>query len=200
VRRFGEHPDSRGTGGTRGLGPDRDRWDVARDAGERPGGGGRHEHDEVGRRPVRGLELERPVQRDDVRGERVGQERSRALCRGEQHPSGLVGERLEQPFLRRRPRDQVGAAERVGGRPADGRDALRRTAHTAPELARRVRAREDDPVVARDVDRVVAERFDRHERHVRDLVPERTEPLDERRLLTRRARDDDAGGAWWSHP
>ncbi len=68
----------------------------------------------------------------------------------------------------------------------------RRAAHPAPQLARAVRARQDDPVVAVDVDRVVAERLDRDERHVGDLVPERSEALDERALLPGGARDDDA--------
>ena len=48
------HADLRVARRPGGLGPDRDRWDVAGDAGERPGGGGGHEDDEVGRRPVRG--------------------------------------------------------------------------------------------------------------------------------------------------
>ena len=86
-------------------------------------------------------------------------------------------------------------AEGLGRRAADRGDLSRSAAHPAAELARAVGAREDDPVVAADVDGLVAERLDRDERDVRHHVPRSAETVDELLLLPGRTRDDDVGHA-----
>ena len=66
-----------------------------------------------------------------------------------------------------------------------------RPGHPPPQLARAVDARDDHPVVAGDVDRLVPERLDLEQRAVDDLVPERLQPADQLLLLALRPRDDD---------
>ena len=138
-----------------------------------------------------GPQLAGPVERDDVCVERLGEHRARTLGGREQHTTGGPWELGEQPLLRRHGRHEVGAAERLGRRRADRGQARHLADRPPPELAGAVRARHDDPVVAGDVDRVVAERLDRDQRAVDDLVAEALEAGDEIPLLALGSSDDD---------
>ena len=64
--------------------------------------------------------------------------------------------RREQALLGRDGGDDVGAAERLGGRPADRRQPRKRAGRAPAQLAGAVGARDDDPVVRGQVDRLVA--------------------------------------------
>ena len=86
------------------------------------------------------------------RVELIDEQPPRALGSGEEHAAGRARQLGQQAFLRRDGRDEVGAAEGVGGRLADRGDPLRRAGHAAPQLAGAVDARHDHPVVAGDVE------------------------------------------------
>ena len=78
-------------------------------------------------------------------------------------------------------------AERIS-RSAPDRGDARQSPPDAPEqLAGAVGARHDDPVVAVDVDRLVAERLDLEQWAMDDVVAELLEPRNELFLLARAA-------------
>ena len=170
----------------------------------RPGGARRSRRARARRTPRRasarspsgagGVQLDRPVERQEVGVALVDEQPPRALGGREQHAARRqLG---EQPLLRRDARDEVGAAARARAsasavpRPIAAIRARRR-GEAARELARAVRARDDDPVVAATGRRLVAERLDPDQRAAHDLVAERLETGDERVGLRLRTRDDD---------
>ena len=90
--------------GARRLRPDRDDREPRREGRERPGGRGGREEVDVGGRKIRGPELARPVERDDIGAERARQQAARALGRGEQARGRRVaGARRGAPPGSRRP-------------------------------------------------------------------------------------------------
>src|SRR5205823_2172126 len=74
--------------------------------------------------------------------------------------------------------------------PRPDRGDTRQVSPAAGDLVGAVRARDDQPVVAGRVDRVVGGALDLDQRTLDDLVPERLEPLHERPSLVPRPRDD----------
>ena len=187
-----DHLDARPARGGGRLRPDADRREVDAEPRERPRGGGRGEHDEVALRELGRHELARAVERR--RSPRRARRRAAAA----------------RPRRRRRAPGRRAAAARRAGPPASrrpGRGRRRRSASAvaAPIAATRSAcramrrrssrapfdARHDHPVVAGDVDGLVAERLDLDERAVDDLVAERLEPAGELLLLPARPRDDD---------
>jgi hypothetical protein len=111
----------------------------------------------------------------------------------------------QQAFLRgdlwHERRLDAALGERRRGSGTDRSDRRKRPARTPQHLARRERARHDDPVVALDVELFRPDRLQLDQRAAHDVVPERLEPAGERLELLSRARDDHAqplrGG---SHP
>ena len=145
--------------------------------GERPRGRGRRQDVEV-----RGGKLLRPQLAGAVeRRRRRRRARRAAACARPRRPRTAPGRpaaaaRRAGPPASRRP---ARGRRRRAPRPSPGRSPRRRgivPRRAAQQLPRAVRARDDDPVVAGDVDRLVAERLDRDQRAVDDLVAEPLEP------------------------
>jgi uncharacterized protein YidB (DUF937 family) len=80
--------------------------------------------------------------------------------------------------------------ERSGGARTDRGDLARLPAAAARDLGRAVDARDEQPVVAVQLDRRVAERLDPRQGTEHDLVPELAHPRGERLLLALRPRHD----------
>ena len=158
---------------------------------QRAGSGARREDDEVALERRR-TKRNRAVQRHRVRAERVREQhgglpprRRRAPCQ-----PGTAARRAALPGSRRAGRGLHRQAPppwlRRWPRHACGRPSIRRE-----QLPRPVGARDDDPVVGRDVDGLVPDRLDRDQRDVDDLAPDRSQTLHQVTLLARRPRDDD---------
>ena len=115
-------------------------------------------------------ELARAVQRDEVGVQLVDEQPPGGLGARKEHAPGRPRQLGEQALLGRGPRHEVRAAERVRRRPSDCRELPRPSSPPAAELPRPHRARDEHPVVAVEVDRLVAERLDRDQRHALRLV------------------------------
>src|SRR5205823_4005864 len=162
----------------------------------RASGGRGGEHDDVALRRLVRPELHRPVERDEIRADFLREQAPSALRGGEEDAPGRARELGEQALLRRDARNEVrgepGSLERLGRGGTDGGDPPWPTAEPARDLGGAVRARDDQPVVTRGVDRSVAERLDANERAEDDLVTEHAQPLRERLGLRQRPSDDHA--------
>ena len=125
---------------------------------ERARGRGRGEHDEVALRRLRGPQLDRAVERDEVGAELVDEQPPGALGGGEEDAARRrAGARRAAPPASRPPgRGRRRAHARRAPRPSPGRS--RRAAPARPRSRRAssrapFAARDDHPVVAGDVDR-----------------------------------------------
>ena len=122
-------------------------------------------------------QLARAVERHEVGAELVDEQPPRALGAGEEDAAGRSRQLREQPLLRRDARARGRRRPSAVGRRAARSPRPAAACRAAAARARgAVRARDDDPVVAGDVDRLVAERLDLDQRADDDLVPERLEP------------------------
>ena len=162
-----------------GSSPGRSRPPGAASRAGRTPGRPRRRRARRGRRPAaRRPQLHRAVERDEVGAERVDEAAARSLGAGEQHaPVGRGNSRTRPSCV-----DTDGTRSGSCPRPRSASAVpgpIAATAGSAPAPARQqlraVPARDDDPVVALHVDRLVAERLDLDQRAHDDLVAERLE-------------------------
>src|SRR5688500_5982165 len=110
------------------------------------------------------------VEREEVRVKLIDEQSSRPLLAREEHPSGGSGALRNQALPCGDARHARGCADPLRRRPSDCGNALGAPSATAPHLARPGHARDDEPVVAVELDRLVPDRFDGNYGLAKDLV------------------------------
>src|SRR5581483_10826060 len=103
-------------------------------------------------------ELDRPVERDEVRLELVREQAARSHGAGEENATRRPRQLGEKTFLRRDRRDEVDAEprveQRVGGSGPDRGGPSGPAARAVGELSRRVGARDEQPVIDFELDAI----------------------------------------------
>src|SRR6266542_1824476 len=192
--RLRHHADPGGVGGARGLRADRDRRQVEPERAEGLSGRGRREYDQLAR--GRGIGPEQPcaVERHEVRPERLDEVASGSFGTGEENASGRPGELRDETFLRGDARHEgrldAVVAQRSRRTRADRGHRRPPAAASDGQLADGIRARDDDPVVLRELEVSGAGGLELDQRAADDLVPECLEAFGERLRLLPRPRHD----------